>query len=221
MKVDQDSRENQILDAAEIALSRFGAKRMNMDDVSEIVGLSRPAIYQYFRSKKGLVIATLTRLHEENFKRIERGVMIEEKTPNKILFALRTREYFLSDLANAARVKNWFLDESLAETRELLARWDETYFQLIRDRLAYLGLGERNAERTAQLLVILAKGIRESASSREELSDLLNEGVKRIMRPVNQILPAAPQKPASVVTPSETALDERKLRSDSDWEPNL
>ena len=40
----QETRETQILDAAEALLTRYGLRRVTMDDVAEAVGLSRPAV---------------------------------------------------------------------------------------------------------------------------------------------------------------------------------
>ncbi len=46
-----------LLDATVEALSRFGARKLNMSAVAEVAGVSRPTLYRYFPSKQALLVA--------------------------------------------------------------------------------------------------------------------------------------------------------------------
>ena len=57
-------REDAILDATTTLLSDKGFDLMTMDDVANIVGISKPSLYKHFSSKEALIGATLIRLIE-------------------------------------------------------------------------------------------------------------------------------------------------------------
>ena len=60
-------RKTQISRAALAVFARYGLKRASMADVAEEAGLSRPAIYQYFRGKDDLVAACFDLVTEDGF----------------------------------------------------------------------------------------------------------------------------------------------------------
>lgn len=54
-------REDAILDAAEELLTTKGLAAMTLDDLIAEVGISKPTLYQHFRSKEELVASIMTR----------------------------------------------------------------------------------------------------------------------------------------------------------------
>ncbi|QGK71219.1 TetR family transcriptional regulator [Allosaccharopolyspora coralli] len=58
-------REQQILVVAERVFAERGYQGVSMDDISHLVGLSKPMLYEYFGSKDGLLIACLERAKRE------------------------------------------------------------------------------------------------------------------------------------------------------------
>ncbi len=58
-------REDAILDAAEEILFAKGLAAMTLDDVIAEVGISKPTLYQHFRSKEELVSSIMTRALRE------------------------------------------------------------------------------------------------------------------------------------------------------------
>lgn len=57
-----EERKNQILDAAMSIFARVGFHTARMDDVAEEAGLSKGALYWYFKSKDAIINAILERL---------------------------------------------------------------------------------------------------------------------------------------------------------------
>lgn len=57
-----EERKNQILDAAMNIFARMGFHAARMDDVAEEAGLSKGALYWYFKSKDAIISAILERL---------------------------------------------------------------------------------------------------------------------------------------------------------------
>lgn len=55
-------REDAILDATTQTLTSKGFDLMTMDDVANLVGISKPSLYKHFKSKDDLVAAAMVRL---------------------------------------------------------------------------------------------------------------------------------------------------------------
>lgn len=58
-------REQQILIVAERVFAERGYQGVSMDDIAQLVGLSKPMLYEYFGSKDGLLLACLERAKRE------------------------------------------------------------------------------------------------------------------------------------------------------------
>ncbi len=54
-------REQQMLEAASVLFGEQGYHAVSMDQIAEVVGISKPMLYAYFESKEGLCIACLRR----------------------------------------------------------------------------------------------------------------------------------------------------------------
>lgn len=57
-----EARKNQILDAAASIFARLGFHEARMDDIVEAAGLSKGALYWYFKSKDAIISALLERV---------------------------------------------------------------------------------------------------------------------------------------------------------------
>ena len=178
----QGSREELIMDAAEAVLARFGERRMTMDDVAEAIGLSRPAIYQYFKSKNELVLATLTRLHEQNLNRIEDLIARKPSHYAGIDIALKERASFLMGLMSKSSHKSWFETSSVREITEKLDEIEARFTHLIGGQLQRLGYTEDDADLAERLLVLFAHDMRHKAKSEKELFERLDFCVYRLIR---------------------------------------
>lgn len=58
-------RERQMLTVAEEVFGRDGYQAASMDQIAELVGVSKPMLYEYFGSKEGLLIGCLRRIRAE------------------------------------------------------------------------------------------------------------------------------------------------------------
>jgi AcrR family transcriptional regulator len=52
-------RERQMIDIAEGVFAERGYSAASMDDIAELVGVSKPMLYEYFNSKEGLLLACI------------------------------------------------------------------------------------------------------------------------------------------------------------------
>lgn len=87
-------RENVILDATTNVLASKGFDLMTMDDVANLIGLSKPSLYKHFKSKEELVGAAMIRLIEGASLQLEQfhaEMSAKEKLSALLEWALRVR----------------------------------------------------------------------------------------------------------------------------------
>lgn len=66
-----EERKNQILDAATEVFVHKGFDKARMDDIVDETGLSKGALYWYFKSKSDIIIAILDRIFQTEFDQLE------------------------------------------------------------------------------------------------------------------------------------------------------
>lgn len=87
-------RENVILDATTNVLATKGFDLMTMDDVANLIGLSKPSLYKHFKSKEELVGAAMIRLIDGASAQLEQfstEMSAKEKLSALLEWALRVR----------------------------------------------------------------------------------------------------------------------------------
>jgi len=76
-KESPEKRRNQILDAAMDVFSRMGFHKARMDDIVRESGLSKGAIYWYFKSKDAIIAAILERIFSREQKSLKEALAAE------------------------------------------------------------------------------------------------------------------------------------------------
>src|SRR4051812_25266653 len=66
-------RKQETLDVAIRLLMERGYSNLNMDELAEEVGISKPTLYQYFNSKEELIAQAMFRMFEKLEQRISDG----------------------------------------------------------------------------------------------------------------------------------------------------
>lgn len=87
-------REDSILDATTGILATKGFDLMTMDDVANLIGISKPSLYKHFKSKEDLVGSTMVRLLDGASYQLEQlpeTFSAKEKLSALLEWALRVR----------------------------------------------------------------------------------------------------------------------------------
>jgi AcrR family transcriptional regulator len=79
-----EERKKQIVDAAANVFAREGMDKARMDDIADEAGLSKGALYWYFKSKDAIITAILDSVFEREIGRI-RSMMDEEEISSREL----------------------------------------------------------------------------------------------------------------------------------------
>ncbi len=162
-----EERKQQILEAAIAVFARLGFRSARMDDVVEQAGLSKGALYLYYKSKDAIIAALLQHLFTQEFKRLQ--VLVESRSTGPVAeqLLILTRQFaammqWMGRLmpiafefyAIAGRDKEvrQFLKEYFRDYRRLLAR-------LIERGIEQGEFRNIDAQATAITLVALFEGL--------------------------------------------------------------
>ena len=162
-----EERKNQILEAASAVFARLGFQQSRMDDIAEQAGLSKGALYLYYKSKDAIIAALLKHFFVQEFKRLQVFVESEhEETVSEQLMTL-TRQlaeamqwmtrfmpiaFEFYAIAGRDKEVHQFLKEYFKDYRRLLAH-------LIRRGIERGEFREVSVEATAITLAALYEGL--------------------------------------------------------------
>jgi AcrR family transcriptional regulator len=104
----RSKKREQIIRTAESLFSRFGAKRVTVEEICQEAGVSKMTFYKYFSNKVELVLSIRDEWVEEGFRKFDeinaKNIPFPEKinlmTQWKVEFASRVNAEFIRDLAS-------------------------------------------------------------------------------------------------------------------------
>lgn len=181
------SREGQILDAAEAVFMRYGPRRTTMEDIADEVHISRPAIYQYFKSKRELLRHVVERLHRETLKTVATELDRPGSVRRQLTAGLQARDGHLFQHCPRSGTTPWFLDTSQKDIEDIVANAQRTYEGLMRRHLTKSGYSPDRASVTARLLVALASGLRTMAQDKNDFDRSLTFSVDQLIAGADQL----------------------------------
>ena len=157
-----------ILDAAFRRFARYGYRRTSLGDIAEEVGLSRPALYHYFRNKEDVFRALSQRINAGVVAAIAAAAMQDGLALEERLYAvMAARVGWAFDLLHASEHGRELIDEknrlcgpTSAETNARFAAVIATILQQAAGRGEIeLGRLEMSPDEAAALLVACLEGV--------------------------------------------------------------
>ena len=171
------NRPDEIIDAAYVCFTRHGARRTTMLDLAEQAGISRPALYQYFRSKEEVFRALVERLLANALAASERAAKSEQQPTGRLAGILLAK---LELVMRIWRDSPAHAAELLAvETRlapEALGRYDDAMLALLA-RTIHDAYPDADARDAAEMLFAFTRGLEAGVADPDALPDRLRRGV--------------------------------------------
>lgn len=96
-----NERKNQILDTAALVFARRGFHQARIDDIVEDSGLSKGAIYWYFKSKSDIMLALVLRFFDSEM--LDMQSLLEQDSPVQERLSIITKR-IASDIAHITEV---------------------------------------------------------------------------------------------------------------------
>ena len=126
-------RKNQILDAALAVFARLGFHEARMDDIVQASGLSKGALYWYFKSKEDIILAISQRLFSTDIEQLEETLAAEGSVSERLLQLMRIRAQGLQEMSSVIAILFEFYAAALHqdEVRQLIQRYFQGFQELL------------------------------------------------------------------------------------------
>ncbi len=152
-------RRNQILDAAMPVFARLGFEHARMDDIVEASGLSKGALYWYFKSKEEIITGILRRLFTTDIEQLGGLLESEGTVSERLLLLTRFRVAGLKRLADLLPILVEFYAVTVREgrVREFISEYFGSFRELLVDLIQQgIDRGEFRPVSTVETAVTLS-----------------------------------------------------------------
>lgn len=156
-----DERRTQILEAAMVVFARRGFDQARMDDIAQEVGLSKGALYLYYKSKDAIISAILQFFFSQVMKKLQSFLESEEQ-PSVREQLLRLNQYYVAEMKwMVSLLPLSFQFYAVAARQKTVRQFLKRYFKDYREVLAALvqrGIdrGEFRPVRAEQVAIAIA-----------------------------------------------------------------
>jgi AcrR family transcriptional regulator len=129
----KEERRNQIIEAATKVFNRLGFNKARMDDIVEESGLSKGALYWYFKSKDEIIIAILDRLFSRDMAHVNELQKTELPVKERLqLYAGHTTDMISSmQPLMPILLEFWGLLLRQKKVKQVLGKFYRSYMEII------------------------------------------------------------------------------------------
>jgi len=175
-----DDKKSRILAAARSVFLRYGFKRVNMNDIADAAGLSRPALYVLFKNKEEIFIAAYLRWVDETIAQVEAAMAQTELPKDKLARAFEIWAVGPFELTMASREAEELVDCNLAFAQasrsQGYAIFEATIAPVVASLSETLAEASRIApSRIAHVLVSAVRGFKQTAATPDDMRQLIDE----------------------------------------------
>lgn len=174
---ERQRREEEILQKAAQILTERGFANLNMDDLAEVVGISKPTLYQHFKSKEDLVTQVLIenfRIMDEKLQQTLTGTPLE-RLQMMMRWMLKSRYGRGSVIAALDQETAW----KLFKSNEQIVKGREHFHAKLHDLVSEAqSLGEIDADLPTSVVVRTMFCMQGALSDPAMKAELLSDGEK-------------------------------------------
>jgi AcrR family transcriptional regulator len=175
-----DDKKSRILAAARSVFLSYGFKRVNMNDIAEAAGVSRPALYVLFKNKEEIFIAAYLRWVDETIAQVEAAMARTALPKEKIARAFEIWAVGPFELTRASPAAEELVDSNFAFANASrdhgYAMFEATIAPVVAKLSETLPAASRIAPgRIAHVLVSAVRGFKQSAATPDDMRRLIDE----------------------------------------------
>jgi AcrR family transcriptional regulator len=175
-----DDKRSRILAAARSVFLSYGYKRVNMNDIAEAAGVSRPALYVLFKNKEEIFIAAYLRWVDETIAQVEAAMAKTASPKDKVARAFEIWAVGPFEMTTASPAAQELVDCNFAFAQAARKQGDTTFEATIAPVVARLietlPAASRIAPgRIAHVLVSAMRGFKQAAATPDEMRRLIDE----------------------------------------------
>ncbi len=181
-----------ILDAANRLLSRYGYKKMTIDDLAQEVGIGKGSVYLHFSSKEEIVLSHIDRIVKRLKEELSAIAATEASTEIRLQKMLSTRVLFRFD---SVQHYTQSIDELLASLRgqvlvrrkKYFAEESQIFAEVIKQGQQNGSIRKGSPSQMAETFLLATNSLLPASLSTRELGDR-DEIEEKTMRIANLLL---------------------------------
>jgi AcrR family transcriptional regulator len=175
-----DDKKSRILAAARSVFLRYGYKRVNMNDIAEAAGVSRPALYVLFKNKEEIFIAAYLRWVDETIAQVEAAMAQTASLKDKMARAFEIWAVGPFEMTMVSPAAEELIDCNFAFAQAArnqgYATFEATIAPVVATLSETLPAASRIAPcRIAHVLVSAARGFKQAAATPDDMRQLIDE----------------------------------------------
>jgi AcrR family transcriptional regulator len=175
-----DDKKSRILAAARSVFLRYGYKRVNMNDIAEAAGMSRPALYVLFKNKEEIFIAAYLRWVDETIEQVDAAMAKTTSPKDKLTRAFDIWAVGPFEMTRASLAAEELVDCNFAFAEEARSHGYATFEATIAPVASTLSETRPAAsriapDRIAHVLVSAVRGFKQAAATPDDMRRLIGE----------------------------------------------
>jgi len=175
-----DDKKSRILAAARSVFLHYGFKRVNMNDIAEAAGVSRPALYVLFKNKEEIFIAAYLRWVDETIAKVATAMAQAAAPMDKIAHAFDIWSVGPFEMTRASPAAQELLDCNFPFAQAAREQGDATFEAMIAPVVATLsetlpGASRIAPGRIAHVLVSAVRGFKQTSATPDDMRRLIED----------------------------------------------
>jgi AcrR family transcriptional regulator len=178
-----DLRLQKVLDAAYACFVRHGVRKTTMEDIADAAGMSRPAVYQYVRSKDDAYRRLAARVYDGALAEARTAAASTGTLAQRLDRVLATKLALTERLFGDSPYASELIGRNALAAGELDRRFVTDLTVLLAETItsaaaeADLPLGPEHAHEIAELVLALARGLEADHTELERRRERLRNGI--------------------------------------------
>jgi AcrR family transcriptional regulator len=169
-----DDKKGRILAAARSVFLRYGFKRVNMNDIAEAAGVSRPALYVLFSNKEEIFIEAYLRWVDETIAQVEAAMAQAVSPKDKLARAFDIWAVGPFELTTASPAAEELVGCHFTFAQAARAQGTAIFEATITPAVATLSADTRLApSQIAHVLVSAVLGFKQTAATPDDMRRLI------------------------------------------------
>ncbi|TFE22678.1 TetR/AcrR family transcriptional regulator [Cohnella luojiensis] len=175
-----DKKKLHILSVALDVFFKYGYKRVSMNEIAEVAGISRAGLYLYFKNKEEVFNSTILHYGDTLIEEISQGISSKKTPEDKILYAFEVWSINNFDQSLTSPEVKEMTDSSYVFAKEALDagynKLEVVLTSILETRSKSNGSpNSLSPEKLAHLLTSASRGFKIVAKNSMELRELIEE----------------------------------------------
>lgn len=183
-----EAKKEQILQSAKAVFGRLGYSKATLDDIAESIGMKKPSLYYYYKSKELLFIEAFSQEWRESLSRMKRIADQEPNPHERLLLYIRSSLRYYQEIVTQHTISIRVLIETRVTFQELFreSRGKESnyYASVIKEGISNGVFRPCEAERVGYSMMVVKDLIQFEEFQRADFHKLPSIDFQKIERDV-------------------------------------